>query len=296
MLDLFGTHLEDLPDFALSPVIIGGYLHEVPTAVAAAIEELVISSKSEYGRYFLQLTLFAGLNEPNFFNSRPDRTHLFELVSRFDQLVTANASHGRLVPPPSLSNESTQSIYSLLVTYLSALPHAIIPRPLVDALWCWCVSPSVTRAQRARIVRNDPEASESEHETSEEEEDHVNYAERLRQREREFLDLPSFRVQVRVARHLLLLLSRRQFSLLVYLMTFIRAVLRLDGDSDKEGDQTSSGVALHDIARAFGGVLLGGRDWKKRSSIKYRDGLPVNGDRDRTSKEQKIMTWLVNHW
>ncbi|KAI0090863.1 hypothetical protein BDY19DRAFT_741875 [Irpex rosettiformis] len=248
-LHLFGTHLEDLPDFALSPVVIGGYLHEVPVAVAAAIEELVI----------------ARLKEPNFFNSRPDRKQLFELVSRFDQLVATNASYGRLVPPPLLSNESTQSIYSLLVTYLSALPHTIIPRPLVDALWCWCVSPSVTRAQRARIVRNGSEASESEHETSDEENDHPNYAERLRRRERDFLDLPSFRVQIRVA-------------------------------SDKEGDQTSNGIALHDIARAFGGVLLGGRDWKRRNSVKYRDGVAVNGDRDRTSKEQKVMTWLVNHW
>lgn len=79
-------------------------------------------------------------------------------------------------------------------------------------------------------------------------------------------------------------------------MNFIRAVLHLDGDSDKEGDQTSNGVALHDIARAFGGVLLGGRNWKKRNSIKYLNGMPANGDRDRTSKEQKIMTWLVNHW
>ena len=50
LLDLFGTHLEDLPDFALSPVIIGGYLHEVPTAVAAAIEELVTASEYFSGR------------------------------------------------------------------------------------------------------------------------------------------------------------------------------------------------------------------------------------------------------
>ncbi|KAI0343654.1 hypothetical protein BDW22DRAFT_1195631 [Trametopsis cervina] len=287
-LHLFGTHLDDLPDFALAPVIIGGYQHQVPTVVAAAIEELVASR----------------LKQSNFFNSRPDRKQLFDLVTRFDQLVTlrANAPHGHLVAPPSLSQESTQSVYAILVTYLSALPHAIIPRPLVDSLWCWCVSPSVTRAQRSRSVRTgEDDASESENENeASEDEDAPNYADRLRQREREFLDLPSFRVQIRVARHVLLLLSRRQFSLLIYLMTFIRSVLHLAGDSDKEdGDRTSNGVALHDIARAFGGVILGGRDWKRRGSMKRPasgEAPALDGSRDRTSKEHRIMAWLVNHW
>ncbi|KAI0685215.1 hypothetical protein BC835DRAFT_1421462 [Cytidiella melzeri] len=282
-LHLFGTHLEDLPDFALSPVIVGGYLHEVPSVIAAAIEELVSER----------------LSEPNFFNSRPDRKHLFNLVTRFDQFVTANASHGRLVSPPSLHNESTQNIYSLLITYLSALSHTLVPRSLVDALWCWCVSPSVTRSQRARERRsNGDDPSDSEHEASDDDDETPNYADRLQRRERDFLDLPSFRVQIRIARHVLLLLSPRQFSLLVYLMTFIRAVVRLSGDSDvEEGDRTTNGVALPDIARAFGGVILGGKDWKRCGSIRQRDDLPTaNGDRDRTSKEQKIMKWLVNHW
>lgn len=160
----------------------------------------------------------------------------------------------------------------------------------------------IRQAQRSRANRRgDDDSSESEEEGSEDDDDEApTYSSRLRQRERDFLDLPSFRVQIRVARHVLLLLSRRQFSLLVYLMNFVNAVLHPNGDSDEErGDRTSNGVGLHDVARRFGGIILGGKDWKRRGSIKRTKAeveVLNDNDRDRTTKEQKIMTWLVNHW
>ena len=53
--DLFGTHLDDLPDCALVCVTLGGYTHEVPSVVGACIEEL---TRSRTPLRFLHLLSF----------------------------------------------------------------------------------------------------------------------------------------------------------------------------------------------------------------------------------------------
>ena len=39
-LDVFGVHLQDLPESIMVPVVVGGYRHYVPAVVQAGIDEL----------------------------------------------------------------------------------------------------------------------------------------------------------------------------------------------------------------------------------------------------------------
>lgn len=38
--DVFGSYIQDLPESALVPVVVGGYRHHVPAVLHACIEEL----------------------------------------------------------------------------------------------------------------------------------------------------------------------------------------------------------------------------------------------------------------
>lgn len=184
----------------------------------------------------------------------------------------------------SLRNEQTPDVCALLVTYLSALPDTLIHRSLSDALWAWCVSPSIIR-QEQRLRRRDDEASESEYETSEDEEENgPSYNARLRQMELDRMDLPSLKVQILLAQQVLLLLPPRHFSLLVHLMTFFATLLICP----------ENGMSSDDIARIFGPTVVGGMTRKRNKHEAQKDMERSRGEKD--EKEKKIMMWLLNNW
>lgn len=179
--------------------------------------------------------------------------------------------------------EQFADICALLVTYLSSLPDSLIHRSLCDGLWAWCVSPSIIR-QEQRVRRSgDDDASESEYDTTEDEdEDAPSYNTRLRHMEFERLTLPTLKVQIIIAQHVLLLLPPRHFSLLVHLMTFFATLLV----------SPENGLSADDIARIFGPVVMA----RKHRSQDEEDAERARRIGDIREKEKKTMIWLVTHW
>lgn len=192
----------------------------------------------------------------------------------------------------SMSQESYPEICALLVTYLTSLPAPLIHRCFADALWSWCVSPSLLRHEQRLRRQGDDDASSSSSSDSGEDSDEQSYSTRLRNREEALLNLPPLRVQIKIARQVLLLLPQRQFGVIVYLMTFF-STMQVAPDS---------GLSPEDVGRIFGAALAGGR--RRRDSVVAADGestkpntkLKSAGRRVKEEKGQSITTWLVTHW
>lgn len=249
----------------------------------------------------------------------PNRSRLYQLVAYFDtpqqytQLSTRSSlpnlpssSSPSVKPRLSLHRESYSEICALLVTYLTSLPTPLIHRSLVDALWAWCVSPSIIRAEQRLRRHGDDDASESSSSDSDEDEDTPNYSARLRKREEVLLNLPPLRVQIDIARQVLLLLPRRHFSMVICLLTFF-ATLQVCPDN---------GLTPEDVGRIFGGAIVGGKARKGaaprgESASGSREGR-ISGDEkgkdqpkehdvgramhEKDAKGQKIVAWLIKHW
>ncbi|THG94573.1 hypothetical protein EW026_g6926 [Hermanssonia centrifuga] len=264
----------------MSRILVGGFTHIVPMVVDACVEEIYRT----------------GVYQRDLFHTLPNRERLLQLVSTFDNgspprrpsgPPDASTSKGTLYAiPPSMEKELTPNVCALLVTYLSALPDTIIHRSLSDALWAWCVSPSLIRQQERSRRRGDDDASESEQEASDEEDENApSFNTRLRLMELERENLPPFKIQILIAQHVLLLLPPRHFSLLIHLMTFF-ATLQLCPEN---------GVGLEDIGRIFGPTIVGGKVRKRNKRDDEKDiERAVKGEKD--EKEKKIMVWLVSHW
>ncbi|KAF7789295.1 hypothetical protein EIP86_000239 [Pleurotus ostreatoroseus] len=273
----FGAHVQDLPTTAMTRVSIGGYAHVVPLVVNACVEELYRT----------------GAYKPHLFRSLPNRTRLYELVARFDLPAPPNLANELNDPStkiyaktPSLHSEQTADLCALLVTYLSALPDSLIHRSLCDGLWAWCVSPSIIR-QEQRIQRNcEDEASESEYDTTEDEDENApSYNTRLRQMEFERMNIPPLKVQILIAQHVLLLLPPRHFSLLAHLMTFFATLLV----------SPENGLSADDIGRIFGPIVMA-RKHHTQGGGDEEDAGQTRRVGDMREKERKTMVWLVNHW
>ncbi|GJE99787.1 hypothetical protein PsYK624_160580 [Phanerochaete sordida] len=296
---VFGSYLQDLPDSAMVPVIIGGYRHHVPEVVHACTDELYKT----------------GIYHHDLFRTLPSRNRLLNLVTYYD----TPQQYGQLSPRPSLPNlassstavksrlslhrESYSEVSALLVTYLTSLPAPLIHRSLVDALWAWCVSPSIIRAEQRQRRHGDDAASESSSSDSDIDEDTPNYSARLRKREEVLLNLPPLRVQIAIAQQVLLLLPRRHFSMLLCMLTFF-ATLQICPD----------GLTPEDIGRMFGGAIVGGRTRKGglTQDEEPRDaqdatmrGEPAEAEggrtgvramREKDDKGSKIVAWLIKHW
>lgn len=296
---VFGSYLQDLPDYAMAPVVIGGYRHHIPEVVHACTDELYKT----------------GIYRHDLFRTLPNRSRLLNLVAYFDspqqyaQLSSrsslpnfqssSSSSKARL----SLHCESYAEVCALLVTYLTSLPMPLIHRSLVDALWAWCVSPSIIRAEQCQRRHGDDDASESSSSDSDIDEDTPNYSARVRKREEALLNLPPLRVQIDIARQVLLLLPRRHFSLLLCLLTFF-ATLQICPDN---------GLTPEDVGRIFGGAIVGGRTRKGAMTPdqedddgpaegsegkvgEQKDERGVRAMREKDQKGQKIVAWLLRHW
>lgn len=305
----------------MTAVIVGGYKHCVPGVVAACVDELyktgmmrlLVESHPSYDTCYS-----LGVFVDDLFRALPNRNRLFNLVALFDQpdlssRLSSRASLPNINSSPSLrptasmrnpaallQQESCPEICALLVTYLTSLPTPLIHRCLVEALWSWCVSPSVLRHEQRLRRRGDDDASESSSSDSDQDEEAPSYSTRLRQREEVLLNLPSFAVQLQIARQVLLLLPPRQFSLVAYLLSFF-AMLQVCPDNT---------LSPEDIGRIFGGAFVGGRsrsdsaapvgaDASGRRQSKVSVGPSDTAERTMRDKEERslrIMSWLIKHW
>lgn len=168
------------------------------------------------------------------------------------------------------------------MTYLTSLPSPLIHRSLSAALWSWCVSPSLLRQSQRQRRSGDADASSSSSDSEDEdEEEHGRYANRVKRREEVLLNLPTLRVQVKLARQVLLLLPKRTFGVLVCLMRFLETVAGAPG----------VGLGAEDVGRIFGGAIAGGR--ARRDSVVEAD---EDARADKEEKGEKIVAWLVRHW
>lgn len=212
----------------------------------------------------------------------------FDFPTPPSQSSPRSSISGSLAAQYSLSPESTQDICALLVTYLNSLPVPLIHRTIAEALWAWCISPSVLRAEQRIRCRDDDEASESSDSDSDYDQDTEDngpsFSARQRERERTLRELPPLHTQVKIAQHVLLLLPRRQFSLIVHLFAFF-ATLQVCPDS---------GMSPEDIGRIFGVAVAGGR--KSAAAVTASGGKSEGCGRDKEVRGQKLVAWLIKHW
>lgn len=191
---------------------------------------------------------------------------------------------------------------ALLVTYLTSLPVPLIHRSLADALWAWCVSPSILRSSQGLRRTGDADASDSSSSDSSQEDDEApSYSARIKAREEALLNLPSLRVQIKIAREVLLLLPKRHFAVLLCLMNFFATVMVCP----------DSGLTADEVGRRFCKTIVGGESGgatKGKSSAQSTgssggDGSGSGGNRSgggkvvqREGKGKAITAWLVKHW
>ncbi|KAJ3555267.1 hypothetical protein NM688_g2675 [Phlebia brevispora] len=275
----FGSHIQDLPTLALARVVIGGYTHVVPVVVDACVEELYRT----------------GAYEPHLFRSLPNRQRLLDLVSYFDQGPAramrnnlASAPNAKIyAKTPSLHAEQAGDICALLVTYLSSLPDSLIHRSLSDALWAWCVSPSIIRQEQRLRRRGDDDASESEYETSESEDENApSYNTRLRQMEVERLTLPHHQGPGAHCAARPPPPSSTTFLAPVPPHDIFATLLVCP----------ENGLSADDIGRIFCQALMGRKDKMHGEQEDTKDADQPQGYSDRRERERKTMVWLVNHW
>ncbi|KAJ7491950.1 hypothetical protein FB451DRAFT_512358 [Mycena latifolia] len=115
----FGSSLREATMYASNGAVLGGYEHDLPIAVFRCVQELC-----RHG--------FHKSTSP-----RPDRDRLLALISAFD----SEPQFG-LTTPLDCPSE-LREIYALLTTYLFALPEPILSSEMFEALWAWCVLPSL---------------------------------------------------------------------------------------------------------------------------------------------------------
>ncbi|KAJ6488085.1 hypothetical protein DFH09DRAFT_1455940 [Mycena vulgaris] len=118
-LTVFGSSLREATMYASNGTVLGGYEHDLPIVVFRCVQELCRHD-------------FHNQREP-----KPDRDRLLALISAFD-----SEPHFGLTMPLDCPSE-LREIYALLTTYLFALPEPILSSDMFEAIWAWCVLPSL---------------------------------------------------------------------------------------------------------------------------------------------------------
>ncbi|KAJ7091489.1 hypothetical protein B0H15DRAFT_836354 [Mycena belliarum] len=174
-LTVFGSSLREATMYASNGTVLGGYEHDIPIAVFRCVQELC-----RYG--------FHKPTPPR--QPKPDRDRLLALISAFDSEPQFGLRTSFDCP------SELREIYALLTTYLFALPDPILSSEMFEALWAWCVLPSLRSTE---FLENDG-------------------------RSRRHVATDS---GVRIAQHLLHLLPLPNFSLIVYMMGFFQRLPHL---------------------------------------------------------------------
>ncbi|KAJ6581777.1 hypothetical protein B0H19DRAFT_516892 [Mycena capillaripes] len=119
-LTVFGSSLREATLYASLPTILGGYAHDLPIVVFRSVQELC-----RHG-------FTTSLRQP-----KPDRDRLLALISAFDSEPQFGAT------TPLNCPYELREVYALLTTYLFALPEPILSSEMFEAIWAWCVLPSL---------------------------------------------------------------------------------------------------------------------------------------------------------
>ncbi|KAJ7781918.1 hypothetical protein DFH07DRAFT_949605 [Mycena maculata] len=119
---VFGSSLREATMYASNGTVLGGYEHDLPIVVFRCVQELC-----RHGFH----------NPTPQRQSKPDRERLLVLISAFDSEPQFGSTTALYCP------HELREIYALLTTYLFALPEPILGSEMFEALWVWCVLPSL---------------------------------------------------------------------------------------------------------------------------------------------------------
>ncbi|KAJ7654560.1 hypothetical protein DFH06DRAFT_1329824 [Mycena polygramma] len=117
-LAIFGSSLREATLHASNPTGLGGYEHDLPLVVFRCVKELC--------RHGFRSTV-----------PKPDRERLLALISAFDSEPQFGETTSLNCP------YNLPEVYALLTTYLFALPEPILSSEMFEAIWAWCVLPSL---------------------------------------------------------------------------------------------------------------------------------------------------------
>jgi hypothetical protein len=124
--------------FASNSTVLGGYEHDLPIVVFRCVQELCRHGSHLF--IFPSLVLkfaLAGFNPPR--QPKPDRDRLLALIGGFDSEPLFGATMVLNCP------YELREVYALLTTYLFALPEPVLSSEMFEAIWAWCVLPSLRR-------------------------------------------------------------------------------------------------------------------------------------------------------
>ncbi|KAF8216724.1 hypothetical protein K438DRAFT_1797714 [Mycena galopus ATCC 62051] len=118
-LTVFGSSLREATMFASNSTVLGGYEHDLPIVVFRCVQELC--------RH--------GFHPPK--QPKPDRERLLSLIGTFDSEPLFGAT------TPLNCPSELREVCALLTTYLFALPEPVLSSEMFEAIWAWCVLPSL---------------------------------------------------------------------------------------------------------------------------------------------------------
>ncbi|KAJ7066438.1 hypothetical protein C8F01DRAFT_701635 [Mycena amicta] len=117
-LTVFGSSLRETTMYASMLTVLCGFEHDIPIVVFLCVKELCRHGFS-----------------PN--DRKPDRDRLLALISEFDTEPQFGSKTAFNAP------YELAEIYGLLTTYLFALPEPILSSEMFEAMWTWCIVPSL---------------------------------------------------------------------------------------------------------------------------------------------------------
>nr|GAT54982.1 predicted protein [Mycena chlorophos] len=115
---VFGSSLRETTMYASIVTVLAGYEHDIPIVVFRCVKELCRTGVSPTDR-------------------KPDRDRLLTLISTFDAEPQFGSKTTFNVP------HDLPEVYGLLTTFLFALPEPIISPEMFEAIWIWCIVPSL---------------------------------------------------------------------------------------------------------------------------------------------------------
>ncbi|KAG2015032.1 hypothetical protein CC2G_008341 [Coprinopsis cinerea AmutBmut pab1-1] len=243
---VFGVALDQSSFHAWEPLRVGGCEFELPIVVVACIEALSTDA----------------LYDPNLFKSLPDPIRLRELVDIFnDPHSSDDARPAHFGANTSLACDSVADICALLSTYMMSLPEPLIPLPIADVLWKWCV---------------DHESGKSHHNLHHQSFSHHLYPSHHAKGSSSNPQVDRAR-QVRIAQLVLHLLPTPNYFLFVYLLSFLNQLVNVQkairGKAKAGGSMSVEAIAEMSYEWIFGsaGRNQDGGRWKKARELDARN-------------------------
>ncbi|KAF7309948.1 Rho-GAP domain-containing protein [Mycena indigotica] len=172
-LTVFGSSLRETTLYASTITVLSGFEHDIPIIVFRCVKELCRHGCVPHKR-------------------APDRHRLLALITAFDAEPQFGCKTAFKTP------SEIPEVYGLLTTYLFALPEPLISSDIFEALWTWCIMPSLRNTDLKKVGHR-----------------------------RTFEPTDS---SIRICQILLRLLSIPSFSLVVYLMGLFQRLPNLISD------------------------------------------------------------------